>query len=225
MNPTDHWNDLESAGDVPPPSTEVLAHARRQLETRRPARRRLLIPVLAAAGTAAAIVGAIAVHESASGPSAVPVPGIQPSQAPSSAAPTTPSITPSQGIAASCVAGYSPAELRKRAFAFDGTVVKIVKDPGGAIPSYLLTLRVGEWFKPADGPSTVTVRTITPPHGAGYQMSVPFPDYTDGSRLLVAGEPQWGGTNPLKDAYAFGCGFSRGYNAADAATWRKLLTK
>ena len=69
------------------------------------------------------------------------------------------------------------------------------------------------------------MRTVTPPNGSIYQVSVAIPDYTVGSRLLIAGQPQWGGPNPLKDAYVWGCGFSRAYNPADAATWRKLLSK
>jgi hypothetical protein len=223
MNPTDHWDDLKAAGEVPPPSPEVLAHADRQLRAaaaRRRIVRRVLVPVVAAAGTAAAVVGAVAVYQTTSGPMvASPGPTTRPVTTP-----TAPSGTPSQGVAASCVVGYSPAELRKRGFAFDGTVLKVVEDPGGAMPSYLLTFQVHEWFKPLGGGSTLTVRTITPPQGSGDYVSVEFPHYTVGSRLLIAGEPQWGGTNPLKDPAATGCGFSRAYNAGDAATWRKLLS-
>jgi hypothetical protein len=224
MNPTDHWDDLKAAGDVPPPSPEVLAHADRQLRSaaaRRRIVRRVLAPVVAAAGTAAAVVGAIAVYQTTSGPMvASPAPITRPVTTP-----TAPSGKPSQGAAASCVVGYSAAELQKRGFAFDGTVLKVVEDPGGAMPSYLLTFQVHEWFKPLGGGSTVTVRTITPPQGSGHDVSAEFPDYTVGTRLLIAGEPQWGGSNLLKDAFAWGCGFSRPYTPDDAATWRKLLSK
>ncbi|MFF0344126.1 hypothetical protein [Kribbella sp. NPDC004875] len=227
MNPTDHWDDLKSAGAVPPPSAEVLAHARRQLDEAaarsrrtRSVRRRVLVPALAATATAAAVIGGVAINRGASEPDPVAIPG------PRASSPQ-PSPPPSRsgGIAGSCVVGYSPAELKKRAFAFDGTVQKAVRTSDGAVPSYLLTFTVHEWFKPAGGPLTVTVRTITPPRGSGYDVSVEFPDYTVGTRLLIAGEPRWGGTDPLKDAYAFGCGFSRAYAPGDAATWRALLSK
>lgn len=226
MNPTDHWDDLKSAGAVPPPSAEVLAHARRQLDEAaarsrrtRIVRRRVLVPALAAAATAAAVVGGVAIYRGASEPDPVAIPGQR-----SSASQPSPTPPP-QGIAGSCVVMYSPAELKKRAFAFDGTVQKAVRTSDGAVPSYLLTFTVHEWFKPAGGPPTVTVRTITPPRGSGYHVSDEFPGYTVGTRLLIAGEPRWGGTDPLKDAYAFGCGFSRAYAPGDAATWRTLLSK
>ncbi|MEV0795754.1 hypothetical protein [Kribbella sp. NPDC050459] len=242
MNPTDHWDDLKSAGAVPPPSAEVLAHARRQLDEAavrsrrtRTVRRRVFVPTLAATATAAAVIGGVAIHRGTSEPDPVAVPGPTSSAPRPSTTSPRPSTTsprssatsprPSQGIAGSCAVGYSPAELKKRAFAFDGTVEKAVRAPDAAFPSYLLTFTVHEWFKPVGGGRTVTVRTATPPQGSGYQVSVDFPDYTVGRRLLIAGEPQWGGADPLKDPYAFGCGFSRAYAPGDAATWRTLLSK
>jgi hypothetical protein len=227
MSTTPDWNDLKAAGEVPPPSSEVLAHARGELELarirsgRRTSTRRWMAPAVAAAGVGAAVVGAVAVYQIPSSTIPVTGPSAQTSRAGSSATPST----PSQGVAASCVSGYTPAELRKRAFAFDGTVLTIVRDPAGPIPSYLVTLQVNEWFKPTDGALRVTVRTYNPPQGSSNRVSIDFPDYTVGTRLLIAGEPQWGGTNPLKDAIAWGCGFSRAYNAADAVTWRKILSK
>ncbi len=221
MNPTDHWDDLKAAGTVPPPSPEALTHARSRLSTRRRTARRVVAPVVAAAGTAAAVAGTIAVYQTTSGPVvAVPGPVTQPVTTP-----TAPTGKTSRGIAGSCVAGYSPAELQKRGFAFDGTVLRIVEDPGGQMPTYLLTFEVNEWLRPVSGGDTVTVRTMTPPEGSGHAVSVEFPDYAVGTRLLITGEPQWGGSNPLKDAFAWGCGFSRPYSAADAATWRTILSK
>ncbi|MEI8412552.1 MULTISPECIES: hypothetical protein [unclassified Kribbella] len=222
---TDHWTALKTAGEVPPPSPEVLAHANRQLRSAARRRRtvlRVLAPVVAAVSSTAVVVGAVAVIQTSSGPTATPGPAVPPSGIGSTPAPRG---TPTDRVAASCVSGYTPAELKKRGFAFDGTVLKIVADPGGPMRGYLLTLQVHEWFKPIGGGDTVTVRTITPPEGSGYDVSVDFPDYTVGTRLLITGEPQWGGTNPLKDAYAWGCGFSRAYTPDDAATWRKLLSK
>jgi hypothetical protein len=224
MNITPDWNDLKSAGEVPPPSPEVLAHARGELERgrTRTATRRWAIPVLAAAGAGAAVVGAIAIFQTPS--STIPVVGPSAHAGPSTT-PASPANKPSRGIAASCVSIYTPAELTKRAFAFDGTVLKVVRDPAGPVPSYLVTLQVNEWFKPTAGALRMTVRTYNPPEGSGEQVSTDFPDYTAGSRLLITGEPQWGGTNPLKNPIAWGCGFSRPYDTADAATWRKILSK
>jgi hypothetical protein len=221
------WKDLKAAGDVPPPSPEVLAHARHQLDAvarRRTANRRRLVPVAAAAvAVAAAAVGGIVIRENSSGElpvgtSTLPVP-------PSTSTPSTSPSTPSTGPGASCVVGYSLAELKKRGFAFDGTVLATSKDPDGF--SYWVTFRIHEWFRPHDaiGTSELQVRTYAPPAGQGNQVSLDFPAYGVGSRLLIAGEPQWGGSNPLKAAVAWGCGFSRAYSAADAATWRKILSK
>ncbi len=88
-----------------------------------------------------------------------------------------------------------------------------------------MTLQIHEWFRPGRGARLTTVRTYNPPERTANQVSVDFPEYTIGSRLLITGEPQWGGADPLKDAYAFGCGYSRTYTAADAATWREILKK
>lgn len=228
MNITPDWNDLKAAGEVPPPSPEVLAHARGELERgrtssrRRSATRRWTVPVLAAAGAGAAVVGAVAVYQT---PSST-IPAVGPStHAGSSTTPATPTSEPSRGVAASCVSIYTPAELMKRAFAFDGTVLKVVRDLAGPMPSYLVTLQVHEWFMPTEGALRLTVRTYNPPEGSGEQVSTDFPDYAVGSRLLITGEPLWGGTNPLKNPIAWGCGFSRPFSTVDAATWRKVLSK
>ena len=209
MNSSDYYDDLKTAGQVPPPSSEVLAHARRELDAattrsrRRRSRRAVLVPVLASVGLAAAVIGAVAIHEDSSNP--IPAPG--------------------QGNAASCAFAYSAAELDKRAFAFDGTVLAIAHAPAGSVPGYLVTFRVNEWFRPDGGAHQVTVRTHTPPEAAGNHGALDFPDYRVGSRLLITGEPLKGGADPLKDPVAWGCGFSRAYSPADAATWRKTLNE
>lgn len=45
------------------------------------------------------------------------------------------------------------------------------------------------------------------------------PSYGLGTRLLVSGEPRWGG-GALTDAMAWGCGFTRYYDKATADNWR-----
>ncbi len=135
MNTTDQWDDVKAAGQVPPPSSEVLAHARHQLETARSRRartirRRLVVATLAAAGTAAVVIGAVGVYRTGSSTVPATAPGVT---APSASGGTS-TGKPSQGAAASCADSYSPARLKQRAFAFDGTVQKIVRDSGGTMP-------------------------------------------------------------------------------------------
>jgi hypothetical protein len=45
-----------------------------------------------------------------------------------------------------------------------------------------------------------------------------------GSRLLVSGEPRWGGT-PLEDPIAWGCGFTRYYDSGTAKSWKQALSE
>jgi hypothetical protein len=234
MNTTDHWDDLTAAGQVPPSSAEVLAHARRQLDakaistSRWTTTRQWSLAVLGTASAVAALVGAVVVYQSSSGP--VPVggstPSGQPSQPASGAIPSTPSDKPSQGMAGSCAFTYSLPELKKRGFAFDGTVLAAVEDQAQAIPTYLVTMRVEEWFRPGAGPEQVTVRMYRAPGEASYGTPSEFgPEYTIGSRLLTAGESLSGSGDPLKHPVAWGCGFSRTYDVRTAATWRQVLRK
>lgn len=124
--------------------------------------------------------------------------------------------------AASCVEGYSSSTLPHRAFAFDGTITDI--GPGGTnkpdkgqLLTSAVTFNVNEWFKGGTA-STVTVdlfaRTSTI---AGDDT----PAYEAGTRLLVSGEPRWGGA-ALNDAIAWSCGgFTSYYESAVADEWRQ----
>lgn len=53
-------------------------------------------------------------------------------------------------------------------------------------------------------------------------LQAPARSYGLGSRLLVSGEPRWGGT-ALEDAIAWGCAFTRYYDPATANSWRRAL--
>ena len=53
--------------------------------------------------------------------------------------------------------------------------------------------------------------------GAATVESTPY--YEIGSRLLVSGEPRFGGS-PMTDPVAWACGFTRWYTPADARTWQ-----
>lgn len=119
------------------------------------------------------------------------------------------------GALVDCVEQYSPAAVSQRAFAFDGVVVDIgsgISDRGDASDLGLagVTFEVREWFSGGRG-STVTV-----------DMQSSAKSYGIGSRLLVSGEPRWGGP-ALADAIAWGCEFTRYYDPATADSWSRAL--
>lgn len=126
----------------------------------------------------------------------------------------------SGGASASCVETYSGATIDNRDFAFDGTVVAI--GPGatsnsgsGGLGTAAVTFRVNEWFK-GGSDDTVTVDMGASTSSAKHQA----PAYEEGTRLLVSGEPRWGG-EPLNEAIAWSCGFTRYYEPAVADEWRR----
>jgi len=120
----------------------------------------------------------------------------------------------------SCARGYSPRELARLPFAFDGTVTAIgaahSDRPNGVLTNVGVTFTVNEWFSGGPG-RTVTV-DMASPHGylvwAGYA-----PAYGIGTRLLVSAEHRWGGTT-MADVIAWGCGFTRYYDPMAADEWR-----
>jgi hypothetical protein len=126
---------------------------------------------------------------------------------------------------ASCVESYEPAALRRRAFAFDGTVVsvefrkdaKLAAETGeeGLVP--WVTFSVHRWFK---GGSAQEVGVWMDPSAA--TSAAGSVRVEPGVRLLVAGEPRWGG-KPLEDAIAWPCGFTQEYTEAAAAEWEAAL--
>lgn len=122
--------------------------------------------------------------------------------------------------AASCAFEPTPANLRKRAFAFDGTVARI--EPGGDnLGEARVTFTVHTWYVGGSG-SAVTVR-MRPPGGSVQDSDEAGPSYALGTRLLVSGQPRWGGSDPLKDAIVWGCGFTRYWDASTADEWRQLF--
>jgi hypothetical protein len=123
---------------------------------------------------------------------------------------------------ASCAEAYSPTTLADRAFAFDGTVTSI--GPGttnrpdkGHLDTAAVTFAVNEWFAGGTAP-TVTVDLMSP---TSHTRASEQPAYEEGTRLLVSGEPRWGG-EPLDSPIAWSCGgFTRYYDDAMAAEWRQ----
>jgi hypothetical protein len=142
----------------------------------------------------------------------------------SSSAQPTPTQTPERqgdvfgsGIAASCVEAYDPQTLAKRSFAFDGIVASVGKSSASGsevIDPYVpVVFNVNHWYRGGDGGS-VTVAMFPP----GAHTGVNNATYDVGSRLLVSGEPRFGGA-PLNDPISWSCGFTRWYNEADAQIW------
>ena len=162
--------------------------------------------VLAAVGVGAWIAG-----NPAPGRSAGPVPIASRGPLPSS-------------LSAGCVEIYGPTTLKGRAFAFDGTVLRTAgmqppADGSGALDGYLtVTFKVAQWFKGGDQ-ATVTLDMIGPTINSAQKMS-----YGVGSRLLVSGEPRFGG-RPLQAAIAWACGFTRYYDQDTAALWRQAFSR
>ena len=124
------------------------------------------------------------------------------------------------GGAASCVEQYTPQAVGQRAFAFDGKVTSIgtADDTGENDLGYVpVRFAVNEWFHGADT-AIVTVDMASPEVGSE-ELSVSGGSYAVGSRLLVSGEPRWGGA-ALVDAVAWGCGFTRYFDKQTAQRWR-----
>lgn len=106
------------------------------------------------------------------------------------------------GGLASCVEQYSIDTLKKRQFAFDGTVASIAGDE--------VTFGVNKSYKGNTGDRvtlTATGMTGTTITSAG------GPTLAVGKRYLVAGE----------DHFAWGCGFTQDYDAGVAASWASAL--
>ncbi len=139
------------------------------------------------------------------------------------------------GGATSCAERYSPSAVAKRAFAFDGVVIEIGsahsnRPDRGHLDLAGVTFAVGEWFSGGSA-STFTldmdapmVGTGDPPMVVAGGLNEGVPSYAVGSRLLVSGEPRWGGSH-LTDAIAWGCEFTRYYDSATAASWRQALRR
>lgn len=123
------------------------------------------------------------------------------------------------GAAAGCVESYSPAAVSGRAFAFDGTVTNIgparTNRPGVELDLANVTFRVNQWFQGGDAATVAVDMTAPDARGITFEGG---PSYGLGTRLLVSGEPRWGG-NPLDNAIAWGCGFTRYYAPSEASQW------
>ena len=189
-------------------------------KTRQPLRLRLLTPAFARIVTAPILIAAVVLGTWLTGDrapvrSATPVPISSQGPLPSN-------------FSASCVEGYDLTTLKGRAFAFDGTVSNMSAmqppaDGSGALDGYVtVTFTVNEWFRGGDQ-ATVTLDMMGPINGSlvieDQEMS-----YGVGTRLLVSGEPRFGG-RPLQAAIAWACGFTRYYDKDTAASWHQAFSQ
>ncbi|MFF5225460.1 hypothetical protein [Dactylosporangium sp. NPDC000521] len=187
----------------------------------RPRRRwALTIGVAATTATAAVLALAIALNGLPQGPAG---PGSPPG-AESASGPGSPSGTRRGDVFAgtsasqSCVESYSAQSLARRSFAFDGSVTGIGTTDAGTSMFLPVTFKVHRWFRGGSAES-VTVELPNPTGG----VSLDVAPFAIGSRLLVSGEPRFGGT-PLTDPVAWACGFTRWYDASDAELWQRNFT-
>lgn len=107
-----------------------------------------------------------------------------------------------------CVSQYSPETLTERSFAFDGTAIRVGNEsdpraPDEDVVHARVEFRVNTWFSGGRG-GTAAVWMQRPVEA--------------GDRLLVAGEPRWGGA-PLEDPIAWECGFTIAYSEARSKEW------
>ncbi|MEO8105800.1 MAG: hypothetical protein ABI720_00640 [Actinomycetes bacterium] len=126
--------------------------------------------------------------------------------------------------AGSCVEEYSPKTAMERSFAFDGVVTGIDlgttnRPDRGPLSLAAVTFEVKEWFV-GGSQDTVTVDMVTPSLRGDTESAI-NQSYSVGTRLLLSGEPRWGGSDPLADAIAWdGCGFVRYWDEQTADQWR-----
>ena len=119
-------------------------------------------------------------------------------------------LTDGSSSTLSCVEEYTPENLARRSWAFDGTIVEVVPpvdlespNPDDQVTS--VTFRVNNWYTGGSGES-VTVKTSNVPGGVTMNGDA---DPSIGARLLASGE----------DEYLWGCGFTMPYTEQDAAVF------
>lgn len=188
--------------------------------TRQPLRRRPLTPAFAAYVAvpiliAAVVAGTWLTADRTPGRSAAP-------------GPISSQGTSASAFSASCAESYDLTTLKKRAFAFDGTVSRITAmqltaDGSGALDGYVtVTFTVNEWFRGGDQ----SIVTLDMAGSIGGSLVVEDQDisYGVGTRLLVSGEPRFGG-RPLQAAVAWACGFTRYFDKDTAESWHQAFSQ
>ena len=145
-------------------------------------------------------------------------PGPQPAAQPADKGDAPDSTSDETSTSALCAEVYSPETLVNRSFAFDGTVTSIEPrvDPKleGENESSWVTFDVHEWYIAGSDP-TVSIWI----DGLNLETSVGTVSAEVGTRLLVSGEPRWGG-RPLEDPLAWTCGFTQPWSEPAAEDWK-----
>ena len=189
-------------------------------------RRRTLTLVAGATSVVVGLAAGITVAEWPN-PASTQAPVAAPKPSAITSAPSGVGALP-DATAASCAFSYSPQIVADRAFAFDGTVSSIgaarTNRAGVELPLVAVTFHVNRWFKGGTA-DTVTVDMYEPTQSnRQYPQEVTVATYGVGTRLLVSGEPRWGGM-PLQDAIAWACGFTRYYDPRTASDWADAVAK
>jgi hypothetical protein len=105
----------------------------------------------------------------------------------------------------------------RRSWAFDGTLADLVDVDAPIGSEAEATFTVHEWYRGGSG-DTVTVAFGL---GTADQLTT---RPTPGTRLLVTGEPRYGGA-ALDDPVAWGCGFTQTWSESVAAEWRSAFAE
>ncbi len=204
------FRDKESQAPLVRPLSEYLSNRGTALSRRW---QWLAVPA-AVVVTAAVVIGATQLS-SLSGDTAAPVVTGSSSTA-ASGSPVGGHGPLSNSEAVTCVDQYSPEAVTRRSFAFDGTVRSIGPgtsngSEGSSLGLAVVTFDVNQWFL-GGTQTTVTVDMGKP--------GDEDPTYSVGTRLLVAGEPRWGGFDPLADAITWdSCGYVRYWDQQTAQEW------
>ena len=188
-----------------PDGVDLLARVQRHQEERAPARdRRRTTAWVAGAALVATAGGVTFVLDDPSRLSPATVaPTAVPSAAPSGPLPDSAMM--------SC-AYTSPDTLEDRQLAFDGTVI--------AIGESHVRFKINAAFAGV-GTSEITVQMSSPSEPNEVRLSEFTPgEYGVGSRFLVSGVLE---LKPGGEPYAWGCGFTRYWDEATAASWRRTF--
>ncbi len=121
----------------------------------------------------------------------------------------------------SCVSEYGSKTLARQRFAFDGVVAEIgdsVSDRGDSADLGLpgVTFQVMHWYAGGHGDTTTVDMPVAPSSHGDIAYGL-------GSRLLVSGQPRWGGS-ALKNPIAWSCGFTRYHDTSTATEWNSAFS-
>lgn len=118
-----------------------------------------------------------------------------------------------------CATTYTPEHLTQRAWAFDGTIVRIGTDTSTGRTHRTATFDVHRRLRGATTTDTITVRFDFP---AGNTDSAAARDAAIGQRFLVTGGTADTPSEALPIAY--GCGYTQPWSQETAELWERVLS-